>query len=634
MIGIAAEGFRGTAIDDSMDLWTPLSATHVLIPHLSAGILQDRAAGWIWMFGRLKPGVKIETARADLRTISGQLGEAYPITNKGRVVDVAGGLGMYPDDRADNAGLLGLLAAAVALLMFIACANVAGLFLVRGARRTREIGVRLALGAARSRIIRQLLTEGLLLSVIAGGLGLLLSEWITQAAGAQLASLRRVDLSVDGRVLAFALLASLVTGLLFSLAPALESSKLDLMSALKSGSGAGYRRGRLRAMLVAAQVALSLVLLGASALLGRGLYRIVTAQPGFETTNVAMMSIDMSGLGISQDRGVQIQREILERLRQIPGVVSASMAGTVPPQDFSTRVSIFRPGEEPSPELIHGREFELGLRVDLNSISPGYFATLGIPLLEGRDFTDRDRAVIISRRLAEKLWPGESAIGKRIAWPEWGGPRRPPFDVIGVAADAKYRSLIAEPPLLMYVPGYDARRQVVIRTAFDPASVTGEAARAIHGVDKSIPVINPQTMRAHMAESLWQQRVAASWTAAFSAMALLLAAIGLYGVIAQSVAQRTREVGIRMALGAKPGAIARMMMLEGMKLAAAGTVIGIPAAIAVDRVLPRFVDGVRGDDPAALAAIVVALALVMLLASWLPARRAARVDPQVALRSE
>ena len=410
-----------------MDIWVPIDAIPRLNLRLSAGILEDRAAGWVWMFGRLKPGVKFETARAEMRTIAGRLAAAYPLTNAGRWPDLGRGLGMYPDDRAEQSGLLSVLSASVALLLFLACANVAGLFLVRGSRRGRELAIRFAVGGARGRIVRQLVTEGVLLAAIAGMVALLLSQWAAQAiaaASGQTSLLRRLDLSADGRVFGFTLLACLVTGLLFSIGPALQSSKLDLVNALKSGGGG--RAGRptpLRSVLVAGQVALSLILLGASGMLARIVYRIVMADPGFETNNVAMFSIDMSGLGYSREHRTEVQRQIVERLRQLPGVVSASLAATVPPQDFSGRVSIFHPGEEPSPELFHGREFELGLRVDINTVSPGYFQTMGIALIQGRDFADRDRAVIVSRRLAEKCgrgkarWargsPGRNGAGRR-----------------------------------------------------------------------------------------------------------------------------------------------------------------------------------------------------------------------------
>ena len=646
VVGVAGEKFRGTATDDQRDVWVPISATPLIARRLSPGILADRAAGWVEIFGRLKRGTRVEQARAELQTIAGQLALAYPVTNEGRSVNLAQGLGMYPDDRAEISGLLGLLSAAVAVLLLIACANVAGLFLVRASRRTREIAVRLAIGAGRGRLIRQWATEGLLLAAIAGAAGLLLSQWATAAAVSLSqggSRLHRVDTGLDGRVLAFTVLACAIAGLLFALAPAMQSGKIDLSLALKSGTGgAGHQRTTLRGALVVGQVALSFVLLSASTMLLRDLRRIVTAPAGFETEHVAMLSIDLAALPYSPEQRLAVEQRILERVAGTPGVVSATLAATVPPEDFSSREPIFYPGQEPPPEALHGRSWAYGLWVDVNTVAPDYFATLGIPLLTGRDFTTRDRAgapgvVIVSQKLAHRLWPNENAVGKTIAWPDWNGPRRPPFKVIGVAADSKYRSLTGESPLLMYIPALwtaAGRTRVVVRTAGEPGGAIADVEHTIQQVDRNVPVFGAETMPAHRAESLWQQRMAAMWIGAFSVMALVLAVVGLYGVIAQSVAQRTREVGIRIALGAAPGAVSRLVIREGMTLALAGLAIGIPTGVLLNSLTARLVAGVSGRDPASLIAIAIVLACVMLAACWIPARRAAHVDPVVALRCE
>jgi predicted permease len=641
VVGVAQPGFRGTAVDETIDVWVPISTQPVTLSRLSEGILENRAAGWIEVFGRLQRGVSVRQAEAELKTIAGQLAAAYPQTNQNRSVSAAGGFGMYPDDRAEVSGLLGLLTGSVALLLLIACANVAGLFMVRASRRSREMAVRLAVGAGRWRLIRQLLAEGMVLALAAGAVAILMAQW----AMAQIAALpgstllNKVDIRVDGRVLAFTLGACLLTGLLFAIVPAIQSSQVNVSSALKNGSaGAGVRRGRVRSALVVSQVVLSFILIAASATLVRDLRRIITANPGFETTQVAMAGVDMSTLPHFDERGRAFYRQLLNRLPGVPGVVSASLASTVPPQDISGRVSIFYPGQEPTPDMLRGREFELGLRVDLNRIAPRYFETLGISLLRGRDFTDHDRgAVIVSKKLADRLWPGEDALGKRIAWPVPGGAARPPFEVIGVAADAKYRSLIAGAPLLMYVPvlsEYDSRSRIVVRTAADPANVLGDIENVARSIDKDVPIYHLETMAAHTADSLWQQRTAASWIGAFSLMALILAAVGLYGVIAQSVAQRTRELGIRMALGAAPRSVSRLVLREGMTLAVMGTALGVPAALASERVMRRMLEGVGSADVGILAGVGVLLVVVTLAACWIPARRAARVDPLVALRYE
>lgn len=549
---------------------------------------------------------------------------------------------MYPDDRAEVSGLLGLLTGSVALLLLIACANVAGLFMVRAMRRSREMAVRLAIGAGRGQLIRQLLAEGIILAFAAGAAAILIAEW----SAAQLAAfsgsaslLDRVDVKIDWRVLAFTAGACLATGILFAIVPALESSRIDLASALKNGSAAaGFGRSKFRTTLVVAQVVLSFTLVTSSATLMRDLLRMIHGNPGFETRNVAMMQVDMSTLPHFEQRGRAFYEQLLEKMRGVPGVVSASLAATVPPQDFSGRVSIFYPGQEPTPEMLLGREFELGLRVDIDRIAPRYFETLGISLLRGRDFTERDKGVVIvTKKLAEKLWPGEDAVGKRIAWPEPGGAVRPAFEVIGVAADAKYRSLIGEAPLLMYAPvfaEYDSRTHIVVRTAGDPANMIAEMERVARSVDKDVPIYHPETMAGHMSDSLWQQRTAAGWIGAFSLLALILAAVGLYGVIAQSVAQRTRELGIRMALGAAPESVTRLVLREGMTLVLIGTAVGVPVALAASRILRGMLAGIAGMDVAIFLVVGVMFAAVTVGACWVPARRAARVDPLVALRWE
>ena len=642
VVGVAEPGFRGTAVDESIDVWVPIATQPVTLSRLSKGILAERAAGWLEIFGRLKSGVTVRQASAELMTIAAQLAANYPETNRHRSVTAASGVGMYPDDRAEVTGLLGLLAGSVALLLLIACANVAGLFMVRASRRSREMAIRLAVGAVRGRLIRQLLAEGIVLAFAAGAVAILIAQWaaVQIAAFSGTASmLNRIDINIDLRVLAFTVAACLLTGLLFAIVPAIQSSQIDVAGTLKNGSaGAGVRRSGFRSALVVSQIVLCFILVTASATIVRDLHHLITGDPGFETKNIAMASVDMSTLPHFEERGRAFYQQLLERLPGVPGVVSASLAATVPPQDLSGRVSIFYPGQEPSPEILRGREFELGLRVDLDRIAPRYFETLRIPLLRGRDFTDRDHdVVIITKRLAEKLWPGEDAVGKQIAWPVPGGIARPPLEVIGVAADAKYRSLIADAPLLMYAPvltEYDSRTHIVVRTASNPENVVADIERVARSIDKDIPIYHPETMATHAAESLWQQRMAASWIGAFSLLALILAAVGLYGVIAQSVAQRTRELGIRMALGAAPASVSRLVLRGGMTLALTGTLVGVPAALASERIMRRMLEGIGGASIVILTSVVVLLALVTIAACWIPARRAARVDPLVALRYE
>jgi predicted permease len=648
IVGVTEKGFRGTVVSLLFEVWVPLRTQPRTLSRLSSDIFENRNSGWLELLGRLKPGVDVRQADVEIRTIAMQLAQAYPVSNGKRTAAVAAGVGMYPDDRAEVSGLLALLSGAVALLLLIACANVAGMLLLRAMGRTREMAIRLATGATRTRIVSQLLTEGAVLALIAGTLGVFLAAWATQAIVSRSQAtassvVRNAGAEINGTVLGFTLLATIATGLLVALAPAMQSFKVDLTNSLKSGlPGSGSRSTRLRSVLVVGQVALSLVLLSGAGLLLRGLYRIVTGDSGFDSNNIAMAAVDLNLERYSEERGRAFYREVLDRLNATPGVVSASLAFSIPPTEWPGAVSIFHPGEEPPPDVVQGHEFELGLRVNINHVSPNYFRTLRIPLLAGRDFTGRDRVgapgvVIVSHQLAEKMWPGENPIGQRIAYPQWAGPRRPPFEVIGVARDVRHLALTSDAPLLMYVPiaqEYDGRARVVVRTASDSNTGIAMIERAVAATDKNVAIYAAETGAEHSADSLWQQRMAASWIGAFSGMALLLAAVGLYAVIAQSVAQRTREVGIRMALGANGRSVAALVIRQGLLLAGAGIAVGVPAAIGFNSLVSRYLAGIDGRDPLGLAAISILLMLVMLGACWIPARRATRVDPMQALRSE
>jgi len=683
VIGVAPRPFTGTMAGEPVDVWVPMSMLNQAMPRtVGHHFFDERAWGWLLVFGRLKPGVSVEQAQAELGGVAEQLQLAYPNTNAGRSVAVVRGVGLDPDDRANLSGFLGLLLAGVALLLLIACANVAGLLLVRATGRQREIALRLALGATPARLIRQLLTEGLVLSLAGGCLGLLMTPWVVGVAIALTKPstfLRNLSPRLDVRVLAFTLLVATLSGIAFALVPALQASRPHLASSLKQGSpGSGRRPSALQRLLVISQVAVSFVLLTGAGLLLRSMRTILTADPGFDAKNVLLMSVNLTWQGYSAEQGESFYRQMLHRLQSAPGVVSASLAMTVPPEDWSTRVSIFHPGEEPSQEVLRGHELELGLRVDVDTIAPNYFRTLGIPLLAGRDFTEHDEAallrdqdgnllqakpgggrgasaapgtglapgttsssppgvVIISHKLAEHLWPGENPIGKRIGWPTLVGPPRPPVEVVGVAADSKYRSLVGDAPLLMYVPlfqNYDGRPTIIVRTASAPAGVAAVVRSTIASLDKNLPVFAVKTMQQQMAFSLWQQRMAASLISTFGLLALALAAIGLYGVVAHSVAQRTHEIGVRMALGAERTDVLRLVVGKGFALAAVGVGVGLAGALALTRFLSSLLFGVRPKDPMVLIGVSLILAAVSLAASYIPARRAAKVDPMVALRYE
>ena len=634
VIGITPRDFHGTVAGVEFDLWTPMESQPQTIPRLSAGVLRNRASGWIEVFGRLQPGIAAARADAEMKTIAGQLAREYPVSNGSRSVTVIPGLGWYPDERAEASGLLRTLSNAVALLSLIACANLAGLFLLRGSARQREIALRLAIGAGRGQAARMLVTEGLMIALAGGTIGLVLSQWAAgwMAALRPSSAVRNLDVGIDWRVLAFALAASLAAGVLFALLPALRSAPRDLTAALKQGSaGAGLRRTRGRAALLVAQTAVSFVLLAAAGALGRNLIHLLTADPGYAMSNIAIGAIDLTLDRYPEDRGIAIYRQLLERLPALPGVVSATLASSVPPAEWPGRESIFHPGEEPPPEVFQGRSMELGLRVDIDTVAPGYFGTMGIRLLAGRDFTLRDGAdtplvAIVNQALAGRMWPGANPIGKRFAWPQWGAPRRTPVEVIGLADDTRSRALGAAAVPLLYAPAlqnYGGRTLLVARTRGNPGAILTEMGRLVGSIDPNVALFGRETMERHVAESLWAQRMAAAWLGSFSLLALGLTGVGLYGMMAQSLTQRRREMGIRMALGAARGAISRLMLWDCLLLAGTGMGMGLPAAAAVG----------YWDWRVCLASATI-LVTALLAAGWIPARRATQIDPAAALRAE
>jgi predicted permease len=645
IVGVAAKDFYGISTGAPIDLWLPLATQPKAIPRMSRGIFQDRSAGWLVLFGRLKPGVEIEQAQADLQTVARQLEQAYPVSNTGRSSHLQSGLGYFSTERVSLRRFLGMLMAAVALLLFSACGNVAALLLARAASRRREIAVRLALGATRSRLIRQMLTEGLMLSLFAGSCGLLLAPWVSALiASFQQSSnmLRGLDTSLDLQTLGFTLGISVLTGILFSLVPALQASKTDLTSALKDGAAAaGHRGSRMQDALVIAQVALSLVLLIGAGLVVRTMREALTIDRGFQHEDLLLMSVDLSIQGYTEEQGKSFYSQLTQRIEAVPGVISASLAKTVPPNDWSDRLSVFYEGQVPPQDVLRSRD-DLGVRVEANRIAPRYFETLGITLIHGREFNGEDRegapqVAIINEKLAGRLWPGENALGKRLEAPFYSGPQRPPVEIIGIAKDTKHRSLLLDAPYLLYLPeqqAYDGRATIVVRTATDPRSVITTIRKEIAGIDKNMPVFAVKTMPEQIASTLFQQRVAANCIGLFGVIALALAAIGLYGVIAHFVAQRTREIGIRLALGARPTDIMRAVMKRGIRLTLIGVVLGSAAAVALTQLMKSILYGVSATDPLTFGIAAILVLTAALTACYFPARSAMKVDPMTALRSE
>jgi predicted permease len=646
VVGVAPAELRGTRTQFQPDLWLPITQEPAAMPRMSPGTLQNRASGWLRIFARLKPGAALSAAQAEVTAAATRLARAYPATNHTRIVSLVPGLGLDSDDRAEVGRLLGLLLACLGLLQLIACANVANLLLARAAARRREVAVRVAMGAGSARLVRLFLTEGALLALAAGILGTLLAPVLAQlaiTANQSAYTLRGVEVQLDPRVLAFVLALTLISALLFALAPARRAIRVDLSTSLKEGSpGAGRSGSRLRGGLVSAQIALSLVLLAGAGTGIATMRRALAANPVAQPEDVLLGSLDLDVQGYSSAKAQLFYQTLLQQVRALPGVVSASLGGTVPPEEFFGRRAIFRAGEEPPLQDFAGREFELGLRVDDDTIAPGFFRTLGIPLRAGREFSEQDRmgsprAGIVNESLAARLWPGKNPIGERIAAPEFSGEPRPPMTVVGVVKDAAVRSPAGEVTMQLYLPAWQeqgGRTTLVVRSNAGTARTSQELREAVAKLDAGLPLFAVHTMQAHIAISLWRQRIAAGLLGLFSALAVALASMGIYGVAAHSVSQRTREIGVRMAIGARGEQITALIVREGMAWVLAGAAAGLPAAMLATLAMQKGIPGVTPSDPWVLAATLALLSAISLLAGYLPARRAALVDPMVALRWE
>jgi predicted permease len=646
VVGVAPRDFRGTSTQFKPDLWAPITSQPILMPRLTPDTLQNRASGWLRIFGRLAPGTTFVVAQAETTAVAAQLAQAYPATNHTRTVALVPGLGLDSDDRAEVRRLLGLLLACVALLQLIACANVANLTLARAAARRREIAVRVALGAGRARLVRLFLTEGALLAACAGLLGILLAPVLAQLAvsvNQNAYTMRGVDVQLDLRVLGFGLLLTLISGLLFALGPARRAARVDLTVSLKDGSpGAGRTSSHTRGGLIAAQTALSLVLLAGAGTGIATMRRALGANPVAQPENVLLASVDLDVQGYSPAKGLSFYASLLERARALPGVTAASLGVTIPPEEFFGRRAIFHPGEEPPLRDFQGDDFEYGLRVDNDAIAPAFFGTLGIPLLQGREFSGDDRADsprvgIVNERLARRLWPGRNPIGQRIVAPDFSGPARPPITIVGVVKDAVVRSLAGEATLQLYLPlaqEYSGRAILIIRSGAGAARLSNALRAEVALLGPNLPLFAVETMPEHIATSLWRQRIAAGLLGVFGALAVALASMGIYGVAAHSVSQRTREIGIRMAIGARGEQISALVVREGMAWVLAGAAVGLPVALLATLAMQKGIPGVTPYNPWVLGGTLALLGGVSLLASYLPARRAARVDPMVALRCD
>jgi predicted permease len=639
VIGVAPESFKGSKFGLSLDFWAPMMMDEEL--GRSPKLLSDRNSHWMSMIGRLKPGVTRAQASAEMSAIAQRLNQAYPNerTSATRVV-----VRTEIDGRWDEAATImksgsAIAMAIVGLILLIACANVANLLLARAASRRKEIGVRLALGASRARLIRQLLTESSLLSVLGGGFGLLLAYWVTGLMQGFVPSLPynivNDFFALDGRALLFTLVVSLATGIVFGLVPAWHASNHEIVPVLKgdaNGRQSGKRRRlSLRDSLVVTQVALSLVVLVCGGLFIKSFRNAQKMDPGFSTAGVLLVSLNPELIGYDEEQTKSFFRQIVERTASLPGVEGTSAAHLVPLGDSSNSSGpILKEGETLAPG-------SAGRDIMNNVISPGLFKTLKIPIVAGRDFDERDRkgvprVIIVNERMAQILWPGESAIGKHITI-----GASDPIEVVGVVKTGKYRALAEDPKPYYYSPMAQRRpgpMTLMVRTAGDPRNLVGAIRHEVETIDRRIPLFAIKTMDEHMTWALWAPNMAATMALWFGVVALLLSAVGLYSVMAYVVSQRTREVGIRMALGAKRGDVLKLITSYGMKLATIGLAIGLVLALALARALSSVLIGVSAYDAMTFISVPLLLGGVALLACLAPARRATKVNPLVALRHE
>jgi predicted permease len=643
VIGIAPKGFTGSMVMFNPDVWVPMMMQAQLMP-THPDWLNNRRVDWLNVLGRLKPGVSMEQARADLNLIDGRLAQAYPdvihAEGSSREINLSHPTGIYiPHLRRLISMVSTFLLALIGLVLLISCANVMNILLARATARHKEIAIRLSLGARRGRLIRQLLTESFVLALLGGVAGLAFTIWLTRLMSAYRPPIPppytfAPDLQLDWRVLTFGLVLSLATSMLFGLVPAVRASRPDLVLSLKgevSPSTRLFRRFSLRNIIVVVQVAISLVLLISAALFVRSLQKMQGVDPGFKTENAFLMSVDLDLQGYTKAKGRDFYRQLTERLKTLPGVQDVSLVNYFPlgPNNFNEMVLI--EGQEPP------REGEQ-IYIPTYFVDREFFQMMDIPLLKGRNFTGQEQessngVAIINERMAERFWPNEDALGKRF---RFEGVQGPLIEVIGIVKNSKYRSLGEAPRSVIYISTsqeYAAAMDILTRTSGDTAQTIAAARQEVRTLDPNLPISSVMTFDQVVESSLWRERIGASLVAGFGFLGLVLTTTGLYGVIAYLVVRRTPEIGIRLALGAKPKNVVRMVVKEGLVLILIGLVIGLVLAFLVSRLLVNALYGVVAD-PLPFLAMPVFIIFVGLLACYIPARQAAKLKPQIALRAQ
>ncbi len=637
VIGILQRGFTG--LSDNADVWMPMGLLDVAQPGRSKGLFQARGARWHQMLARVRPGVSMEQASADVSRVARELEQTYPDTN----LNYGGTIFPLKEELVgDLQPLLVTLLAAVAFVLLIACVNLANLLLARASTRQRETAIRAALGADRARLVGQFFVEGVLLSVLGAGAGLLLAMWsidaIVAISGQTLPSF--VHPHLDWRLLAFVAAITCLSAVLLSLLPAVHGTRAELNDILREGargSAGGRQRTRIRSVLVIAEVALSLLLLTGAGLMIRTFIHVRSMNLGFEPEQVFTARISLPQK-YPTSRLPELAADLTSRLQTLPGVRRLALGSDAPLDGNSSAVIV-------SPEGGITGSPDRGVRVYTHAVTPGFFDALGVPLLEGRDFDAHDTAghaiAIVSRAFASRTWRTERALGRRFKFGR-GDSKGNWIEVVGVAADLRYRSIIANPSREpedpdIYVPFAvqpDRSAAIVVSTTENPAALASAVRQGLLAFDRDIALFRERTMSGLVSDRTAGIRVSAAMMTLFGGVALLLAAIGVYGLINYSVSQRRQEIGVRMALGADRSEIYRLVLADALRLSAAGVGIGLVAAFPAARLLRSQLYGVSPSDPLTYAGIVVLLVGVAIAATLLPARRAARVDPMVALRAE
>lgn len=632
VVGIAPQGFQGCKSGLRTDIWLPLGMDKSI---WGSNRIENRGASWLNVLGVLRPGVDHRQAENELNLLMQRIADHSPTLHQGNNTISTDPLWRSPFGvNVYMAGTLPILLALAAVLLLLACANVTNLLLVRSVARRREFAIRLSMGASRWRLVRQLMVENVMIALAGGAVALGSTVWTAKSISAFLPATTlplAINGTVDRRVMLITIVVSLFTAIVSGVVPALRVSSLSPMSVLKDealNSTGGLNKSRLASGLVVAQVALSLLLLACAGLFVRSLQEAQKADPGFDSSHVLLATFDLDPMGYSRATGIEFERQVIARVKQLPGVQSATLA------DFSPlSFTIHSDGVMPEGYMPH---LHKSIEADRGVVGPNYLETLRTPLLAGRDFTDQDKSdtlpvVIVNKALVDRYWPGQNAIDKRIQISgRW-------TTVVGVAANAKYRRLTNDPAPLVLVPltqRYESEVILHVRANGDTQALAYAIEQTIHGLNGDLPVFNATTLKANMQIGNVFERIAVTFAGSFGLLALILAAVGIYGVVAYTTRQRTHEIGIRLALGAGKAAIFRDVLQQGLKLTIAGLVVGIAASAFLTRFLRSMLFGVGATDLLTFATVAAALCVVALVACFLPARRAASVDPMQALRTE